>query len=90
MLSCEIYKIFKDTFLYRIATVAASEVWLVFSNESGTKTNATVSNTYRIYLKKVFIVAKIQKQLLQVFCKGRPKALLERAPVLQKFLITPV
>ena len=48
MSSYEIYKISKNTFSYRTATVAASEVELVFSKESETKSNTTVSNTYQI------------------------------------------
>ena len=68
------------------ATVAASEVSLVFSKESETKTNATVSSAYQIKLKKVFAVAKIQKQLLQMLYENEPTALLKRAPALQNFL----
>ena len=48
MFSYEIYKISKNTFFYGTATVAASEILLVFSKESETKTNAIVSNTYQI------------------------------------------
>ena len=48
MFSYEIYKIYKNTFFYRTATVAAPEVKLVFSKESGTKTDATVSNTNQV------------------------------------------
>ena len=39
--------------------MAASDVKLVFSKESGTKTGATVSDKYQIQLKNVFSVAKI-------------------------------
>ena len=63
MFSCEIYNIFKNTFIYRTATVAASEIQLVFSKDSGTKADATVSNPYQIYFKKVFATPKIQEQL---------------------------
>ena len=48
MFSYEIYKISKNTFFYRTATVAASEVSLVFLKESEIKVDATVSNTYNI------------------------------------------
>ena len=61
MFSYEIYKISKNTFFYRTATVATSEVKLVLSKESETKTDANVSNTDQIKLKKVFAAAKIQK-----------------------------
>ena len=43
---CKIYKISKNTFFYRKATVAASEVELLFSKESWTKTYLIISNTY--------------------------------------------
>ena len=52
---------------------------------SGTKTYATVSNTYQIQLKKVFAATKIQKQLRYMFCKRRPTTLLKKAPVLPNF-----
>ena len=39
--------------------------------------------------KKVFAVAKIQKQPPQVFCKRRPATLLERGSSIAKFLRTP-
>ena len=48
MFSYEIYKFSKNTFFYRAAKVAASEVEVLFSKESETKTDATVSNTYQI------------------------------------------
>ena len=48
MFSYEIYKISKNTFFYRAATVATSEVYLVFLKQLETKTDATVSNTYHI------------------------------------------
>ena len=41
-----------NTLFYRTAPVAASDAYLVFSKESGTKTGATVSDTYQIQLKK--------------------------------------
>ena len=52
MLSCEVCKTFRNTFFYRTTTVAASEIWLVFSKESRIKASVTVSNKYRIQLKK--------------------------------------
>ena len=64
MFSCEIYEISKNTFFYRTATVAASEVELVFLKESRTKSNAIASNTYQISPKKGFAAGKIQNQLL--------------------------
>ena len=42
----KIYKISKNTFFYRKATVAASEVELLFSKEPWTKAYVIVSNTY--------------------------------------------
>ena len=52
---------------------------------TGTKTDATVSNTYQIQLKKVFAATKIQKPLPQAFCKRRSTTLLKKAPVVQNF-----
>ena len=52
VLSCEVCKTFRNTFFYRTTTVAASEIWLVFSKESRIKASVTVSNKYRIQLKK--------------------------------------
>ena len=57
---------------------------------AGTKTDATVSNTYQIQLKKVFDAGKIQKQLPQVFCKRRSTALLKKGSSIAKFLRTPI
>ena len=39
---------FLGTHFYRTAAVVTSEISLMFSKESGTKTDATVSNTYQI------------------------------------------
>ena len=51
--SCEIFKISKNTFFYRTAPVAgSSEIQLVFSKESGTKTDVNVSNKYQIQLER--------------------------------------
>ena len=50
--SSENCKIFKNTFFYRTAPVAASKVKLVLSKESETKTRVTVSYKYQIQLKK--------------------------------------
>ena len=52
MFSYEICKISKNTFFYRAAPVAASEVYFVFSKESEIKTGRTVNNKYQIQLKK--------------------------------------
>ena len=52
VLSCEFCKTFRNTFFYRTATLAASEIWLVFSKESGIKPSVTVTEKYRIQLKK--------------------------------------
>ena len=52
MLSCEFCKTFRNTFFYRTATLAASEILLVFSKESGIKPSVTVTEKYRIQLKK--------------------------------------
>ena len=49
-------------------------------------TDATVSNTYQIQLKKVSAAAKIQKQLPQVFCKRRPTSLFKKGSSIAKFL----
>ena len=46
MFSCEICKIYKNYLFYRTAPVAASEVQFAFSNESRTKTGATVNIKY--------------------------------------------
>ena len=48
-------------------------------------TDATVSNTYQIQLKKVLAAAKIQKRLPQLFYKTRPTILLKKAQVLRIF-----
>ena len=77
-----------NTFFYRTASVAASEVELVFSKESRTKTDATFSNKSQIQLKKVFAAVKIQKQPPQVFCKRTPATLLKRGFRIAKFLRT--
>ena len=63
----------------------------MFLKESGTKTDATVSNKYQIWLKNVFVAAKIQKEPQQVFCKRRPVTLLKKSRRLNiaKFLRTP-
>ena len=42
--------------------MAASDVYLVFPKEFGAKTGVTVSNKYKILLKKGFAAAKIQIQ----------------------------
>ena len=60
MLACEICKIFKDAFFYRTAVVAASDVSLVFSKESGAKTGAIISDKYQIQLKKSILCRKNQ------------------------------
>ena len=51
-------KFLRTPFFKRTAPVAASEVELVFSKESGTKIGATISNKYQIQLKKVSAAAK--------------------------------
>ena len=45
-------KFLRILFFYRRVPVAASDVQLVFSRESGTKTGATVSDKYQVQLKK--------------------------------------
>ena len=52
--------IFLAKFFTEQLLVAASEIWPLFLEESGTKNGATVSNKYQILLKKLFAAAKIR------------------------------
>ena len=52
---------------------------------SEAKTDAFVSNTCYISLKKVFAATKIQKQVPQVFYKRRPTILLKKLQYYETF-----
>ena len=62
MFFCKIQKVSRITSFYKTTSVGTSEVYIVFSEESGRKTGATVSNKYQIQLKK------------SIFCRENPEA----------------
>ena len=70
----------------KTVSVATSEVSLVFSKESGTKTVRLSAINTIFSWKNIFAVTKIQKQPPQMFCKRRSVTLLlERGSNIEKW-----